>query len=51
MKKKNPRNCLLHFVSGQLFLEAWHLDLGAKGHMTIKEEHNLFFPINFQVPL
>ncbi len=30
------------FVNGQLFLEAWYLDLGAIEHMIIKEEHGFF---------
>jgi len=51
----NGKKKLLHlfttFVSGQLFHEAWYLNLRAIEHMTIKEEHDLFFPINFQILL
>ncbi len=38
------------FLSGQLFLEAWYLDLGCIEHMIIEEEHGFIFSNQFPNP-
>jgi hypothetical protein len=35
---KNPHNCLLGLVNGQVFLKTWYLNFGATKHMTLKKE-------------
>lgn len=35
---KNPHNCLLCLVNGQLSLKTWYLNLGVIKHMTLKKK-------------
>jgi hypothetical protein len=44
---KNPHNCLLRLVNGQLSLKTWYLNFRASKHMTlIKEWFTLYTKIS-----